>query len=247
MRRRTVIIGAVATVVAAVTLVWFVFFRDTAPPPVSLDEAVADVATTAPRADASTPVTTTPEGGSGLDGTGLDGTWVVGGGGSFVGYRVQEELANIGAATAVGRTEQITGELEIAGGVIEAIDIEIDMTTLVSDRSQRDAALRTRGLETETFPAAGFTLTDPVDLLGTPAIGEEISVTVTGDLTLHGTTNGIDIPVQAQLVDGNTIVAVGSIEIALADYAIEAPIGLSVLTIGDVGVVELQLTFTRST
>ena len=31
--------------------------------------------------------------------------------GSFVGFRVKEELAKIGAVTAVGRTDQVTGEL----------------------------------------------------------------------------------------------------------------------------------------
>ena len=35
--------------------------------------------------------------------------------GSFVGYRVEEELANVGAATAVGRTPDVTGGMTVAG------------------------------------------------------------------------------------------------------------------------------------
>jgi hypothetical protein len=52
------------------------------------------------------------------------------------------------------------------------------------------------------------------------------------------------VPLEAQLVDETTILVVDSVEIALADYAIEPPTGFSVLSVADVGLFEFQLTFT---
>ena len=54
----------------------------------------------------------------------LDGSWKVntsigtGATGSFVGYRVQEQLAGIGAHTAVGRTSNVTGSFTLQGTTV---------------------------------------------------------------------------------------------------------------------------------
>src|SRR5688572_1627644 len=77
----------------------------------------------------------------------LEGTWtVVDDGTSFVGYRVQEELAGIGATTAVGRTTAVAGSLTFDGEEITAVSIEADVSQLQSDQSRRDMALRQQAL-----------------------------------------------------------------------------------------------------
>ncbi len=48
--------------------------------------------------------------------------------GSFVGYRVQEELAGIGGQTAVGRTPDVTGSLTIEGTTLSAAQVTADLT-----------------------------------------------------------------------------------------------------------------------
>jgi len=68
-------------------------------------------------------------------------------------------------------------------------------------------------------------------------------VVANGALTLHGTTRDIAIALDAQFVDDASIVVVGSVEITLADFGIEAPTGFSVLSVDDVGVFEFQLRF----
>ena len=73
---------------------------------------------------------------------------------SFVGYRVQEVLAQIGSTTAVGRTPDVTGTLTIDGTTLTAVEIEADLTTLESDSGMRDGQLRRQGLETSQFPRA---------------------------------------------------------------------------------------------
>jgi polyisoprenoid-binding protein YceI len=256
MSRRTLLFGIIGALglVAVAAGGWYFFLRADAPPPVTLEDAVDAVTdTTAATPDgatattaAATPTTTATSGGDdGSTAGAVDGTGVVDPAPSFVGYRVGEELAGIGTTEAAGRTSDVTGGLTIDGSAITAVDVEANLTTLTSDDSNRDAALRTRGLETETFPTATFTLTSPIELGAPPAEGETISATAVGDLTLHGVTNSVELPIEGSLVDGGTIVVVGSMPVTMADYDIEPPTGLRVLSIEDVGTIELQLAFVR--
>ncbi len=176
----------------------------------------------------------------------LAGPWTLSAQGeSFVGYRIGEELANIGTTTAVGRTADIVASLEFDGETITSVIIEADLRTLRSDQSFRDSALRTRGIESDTFPFATFTLTEPIPIDALPSGEDTLSVTVQGALDLHGVTNSVSIALDGQLVDG-LVVVVGSTEIALADYDIEKPTGFRVLSIEDVGIMEFQLVFEPS-
>lgn len=176
----------------------------------------------------------------------LAGTWVLSGEGiSFVGYRIGEELANIGTTTAVGRTSDVVVSLEFDGEVITSVVIEADLRTLESDQSFRDSALRTRGIETDTYPFATFVLTEAIPIDALPIGEETLSATVRGTLELHGVTNAVIIALEGQYVDG-LVVVVGSTEIALADYDIEPPTGFRVLSIDDVGIMEFQLVLERS-
>ncbi len=176
----------------------------------------------------------------------LAGTWTISDRGvSFVGYRIGEELANIGTATAVGRTSDIVATLEFDGVMISAVTIEADLRTLKSDQGFRDSALRTRGLESDTYPFASFVLLEPIPIDALPVGDETLNVTVNGTLDLHGVTNPVSIALQGQYVDGLVVVA-GSTEIVLTDYDIEAPTGFRVLSIDEVGIMEFELVFERT-
>ncbi|MDH3541019.1 MAG: hypothetical protein OEP52_13525, partial [Acidimicrobiia bacterium] len=143
-RTKNLVIGGAIGLAVGVLAVWFFVFRDTAPPEASLEDAVGSVSSTTL--------------GSGSSGGSLDGAWTVdttiGGGvlddGSYVGYRVQEELATIGAKTAVGRTPALTGSFEFSGSTLTAAALTADLTQLTSDDSRRDGALRRQALETTT-------------------------------------------------------------------------------------------------
>jgi polyisoprenoid-binding protein YceI len=227
MSRRNMLVTALVALIVAGGAAWWFLLRSDAPPPASLDEAVAAVGS----------------GGTGIGGDGsLDGSWAVDQATSFAGYRIDEELAGIGAATAVGRTSEIDATLEFSGSSVTAAEITVDLTTLQSDRSQRDNAIRTRGLETQSFPTAAFTLTRSIDLGSIPAPGSSFTAVAEGDLSLHGVTRPVTLDLEGSRVD-DTVVIVGSTEIVLTDYDIEAPTGFSVLGIADTGLIELQLAF----
>jgi polyisoprenoid-binding protein YceI len=250
---------AVAAVVLAIIAagafgLWYVFLRPSGP------AAVADTNLVVPSAAASSSAGGVAASSGASVGSssapltgGVDGTWNVDTSlgsfsdftDSFVGYRVQEQLANIGGNTAVGRTPDVSGSLTIAGTRVTAVSVEANLTTLRSDDNRRDGQLSRQGLETGTFPTATFTLTSPIELGSVPADGAEIDVTASGQLTLHGQTKDVQIPLKAKL-SGSTIVVSGSLDIAFADYGISKPNSFAVLSIADTGTLELHLLFTKA-
>lgn len=163
---------------------------------------------------------------------------------SYAGYRVAEELANIGVTEAVGRTPRVTGSLEIDGSTVLSVEIEVDLPSIVSDRPQRDGLVLS-SLETDQFPSARFVLTEPLEIGDLPAEGEEVSFIASGDFTVHGVTR----PVLAALTAARTdeiIVVAGSFEIKFEDYGISPPRVAIVLSVADTATVEWILNFTRT-
>ena len=235
--------GAVVVLGAAALAGWWFLVRDDAPSEADIDAAgeTLDEATTPGPGDAS------------ADDAAVDGTWTVDSSvgsfadfsGTWAGYRFDEELVGIGGNTAVGRTPDVSGTMTVADGTVTAVDVEVDLTTLDSDSDRRDGALRSRGLESDRFPTATFGLTDPVPLPAGLTDGERATVTANGELTIHGVTNDAAVELQAEL-QGDNAVVVGSAPIALADYGIDPPTGLSVLSISDDGTFEFQLFFSKS-
>jgi polyisoprenoid-binding protein YceI len=219
----------------------YLFFRPAPPAAVGSSSAPGTSASVAPLVSGA--AGTLPPGG-------LAGTWTVDPSigsfsdfsSSFVGYRVDETLATNRANTAVGRTPDVTGSLVLDGTAITTVDVTADLTSLESDDDRRDGQLRRQAIETEQFPEAKFTLSTPIDLGSLPADGGTVQATATGQLTLHGVTKEIQVPVQASL-SGDVVTVTGSIEIAFADYDIDQPTSMLVLSIEDHGTIEFKLHF----
>jgi polyisoprenoid-binding protein YceI len=234
-------IGGAAVLVLALAGfgIWYFVFRDDSPPAVNIESATESL-------DSSESGKAQPE-------TAVDGTWTVDRTigtfadftSSFAGYRVQEELASIGAKTAVGRTPDVDGSFTIDGNEVPKAEFTVDLSTLKSDEDRRDGAIRDQAIETARFPTATFTLTKPIPLDEVPAEGKKISVDATGDLTLHGVTKEVTIPLEAQRT-GNVIAVTGQVDIPFADFDIAKPTSFAVLSIEDHGILEVQLFLTKN-
>lgn len=244
MKRSPLIVGIVAAVViagAAGVYGFVTLFLHPAPSAVSLDPGSSQPAAS---------IGTLPSGADATLSGGLDGSWSIDTSiGSFsdfsdswVGYRVDETLAGNRANTAVGRTPDVTGTLALSGTQITSVDITANLSTLQSDDDRRDGQLHRQALETDQFPQATFKLTTPIDLGTLPADGQTINVTATGELTLHGVTKTVQVPIEARL-SGDVVTVVGSIEIRFADFSVEQPVSFAVLSIDDHGTMEFQLHF----
>jgi len=246
--RLALVLFVLAAAVAAALGAWYLFGRGPAPSTVGLTAVpTASPAPSAPAAaDPATP------GASGTAPATLDGSWSVDTAigsfddfsGSFVGYRVLEELVGIGAATAVGRTPDVSGSLVLEGTTITAVEITADLTTLRSDSSMRDGQLGRQGLETDTHPTASFVLAEPIRLEALPDEGAPFTVSAVGDLTLHGQTRRVEVRLEA-LLSGGIVTVVGSLPIAFGDFGMTAPESMRVLSIDENGTMEFQLHLTK--
>jgi len=253
-RSRPLII--VAVLIAAVAIGGFVVYDqvlrgDSAAAltlPTAAPTSSASSATSAPSTAASSDPATSAAPAASSDGT-VAGTWNVTTG-SLAGYRVREQLASLSAESdAVGRTDQVTGSITLATSgsttTLTAATITVDTTSIASDESRRDNRMRDEGLQTDTYPTASFTLTQPVEVPAAALAGTASDLTLTGDLTLHGVTKSVQIPAKAQLVDGTVQVA-GSLSFPLSDYSIVAPnIGGFIVSIADNGTLEFLVNFTK--
>jgi polyisoprenoid-binding protein YceI len=227
----------------------FYFFGGSAPSEVDIDSAAAAVTTTAGTSTDETSVTT-----AAATTEGVDGTWTVDTSvgefsvtddtaATFAGFRVNEILDAIGETVAVGRTPNVAGSLEITDSTLDAAEITVDLTSIVSDRSRREGAIQ-RALNTTTNPEALFVLTEPIDLGTDAETGETVTATATGDLTINAVTKPVTIPIEAKLVDGRILVT-GSLDLVFADYNVETPSAPIVLSLENEGVMEFQLWFVR--
>ena len=245
-------LAALAVLAVAGFAAWFLFLRDDGPAEVSTDsalEALASRTATSAPSGANTPSasgqTPTSAGQTpGSSGGGLNGAWTVDTSvQSFVGYRVQEELVGSGGTTAVGRTTGVSGGFTVSGSKASAATITADMTQLKSSESLRDGQLRNQGIEFGRFPTATFKLAD-TDIPAAVAAGTTTQMTLKGELTLHGVTKAIEMPAEVTFKDG-TLVVVGQVQIAFADYNIKKPTSAKVASIEDKGVMEVQLFFKK--
>jgi polyisoprenoid-binding protein YceI len=187
-------------------------------------------------------------------GTGsLDGRWDVNttlgslsdGTATFAGYRVQEQLVGVGGHTAVGRSTKISGTMTLTGAVISNVEITVDMTALTSDNDARDGQLTHQAIQTDSFPTSTFKTTAPINLGSLPPEGTSVSVNAVGDLTLHGVTKSVTIPLQA-VRQGGIIAVAGSLPIVFSDWNIQKPNSFSVLSVDDHGIMELHVLFTHA-
>jgi polyisoprenoid-binding protein YceI len=233
---RLVIVGVVVLVLA-LGGGWLLFAARTSdsPPPAALDPAP-----TTASGDAT--------GTSQADGTATpDGTWQVSDDGkSFVGYRVKEQLAFLDSPNeAVGRSNAVTGTMEVAGDTVQQVRIEADLTQLTSDEGRRDNAIRQRGLESERYPTATLELAEPIQLASPPVQGQDVRGRGKGRLTVHGVTREVDLDLTGRW-SGSTIQVVGQLPVKMTDFQIEPPRFGPVVSIEDSLAVDFNLVFERA-
>ena len=207
LKNLRVLLIAVVALAAIFAVSYFALFDTQSPPELSLQTRGSTEAQAPPTGD-------------------LAGTWTVADG-SVAGYRVREKLAALPAPSdAVGRTGAITGEVTIAQrsaafNVADA-NFTVDVSQLKSNDDRRDNKIRTIGLETDKFPEAKFVAAGPIRIPGEAVAGEAVTVPVEGDLTLHGVTNKVSIPLRVQR-DGAQIRLVGNYEFGWSDFGMTAP------------------------
>ncbi len=246
MRRQLLIpIGGVALLAIAGGAGAYVYFFSglrTSPQPLALSSPAASASATAPPPSASTATTPT-----------LAGTWQVGAG-SLAGYRVKEQfVGQTSSHDAVARTSSITGSLTIArsGGTYQltAVSITVQLAGLASvdqvagyNVTNRDRLVM-GALDVGQFPTAVFQAQSVTVPAGADS-GQAVSISVPGQLTIHGVTKTVTATVQLQ-VSGSTAQAAGSLAISMSDYGISPP-RAPFTTVQTAVTIEFKMSLTRT-
>lgn len=223
-RRRLLIAGIVLVPVLAFASVYQLFFTPDSPPPLTLRaQATGPQAPVAP------------------------GSWTIAPG-SVAGYRVREKLLRLPASNdAVGRTEAITGGLNLALGqagsivIDRGLRVDVDVATLKSDAERRDDHMRTMAIETDLYPTATFVTTSDIVVPSDLVNGGRARLVARGDLTLHGVTRSVEIPFDTQ-VAGGLIEVVGSYSFGWDLFQMEQP-NLNYVTVESDPTLEFHLLF----
>jgi polyisoprenoid-binding protein YceI len=171
----------------------------------------------------------------------VDGTWHVGKG-SQVGYRVQEVLVGQNT-TAVGRSSTVSGSITISGTAVTAGSFTVDMASVVSDQSGRNANFDGRIMDVATYPTSTLKLTAPIALGTIPAVGATTTYDATGDLTMHGVTKPVIFTVSAEHVSTG-IDVLADIPIEFSNWNIQNPSVGGLVTTADNGTLEALLHLT---
>ncbi|GAA1498660.1 YceI family protein [Paeniglutamicibacter kerguelensis] len=169
------------------------------------------------------------------------GTWTIGTG-SYAGYRLDEVL-NGSDVTVTGRTEDVSGSLTVQDNTLTDAKLALKVDTITTDSDRRDSYFRTSAIDTSQHPEATFTLTDPVELIGS-ADGTTQTFSITGDLTINGQTRTITANVQSAFSDGAAQL-VGQIPVTWAEFGVAAP-DLGFVSVEDSGFIEFSLDVTQN-
>jgi polyisoprenoid-binding protein YceI len=172
----------------------------------------------------------------------VSGTWNVGPG-SQTGYRVQEVLVGQNS-TAVGRTSKIWGSLTISGTSVTQGTFTVDMASVVSDQSERNAQFDGRIMDVNQYPTATVVLTSPITLGTLSPVGTMKQYKAQATLTMHGVTKSVSFTVTAERI-GSTIDVLADVPITFSDWNIANPSVGGFVTTADNGTLEVLLDLTR--
>ena len=157
--------------------------------------------------------------------TEMDGTWTVlnrqGKNYTSAGFTFDELLPGDARNTS-GSTTDVSGEMVIESGTLTSGEVTVDLTNIVTDRDVRDVNVRRKILNTDTYPEAYFTLTEPADVSSLPEDGTTGTVKLTGDLTIRGVTNEITQEFTV-LRTGDHVIVHADIPFNRLDYGVETP------------------------
>ncbi|MFI7003606.1 YceI family protein [Nocardia sp. NPDC050175] len=171
----------------------------------------------------------------------IAGSWTVGSG-TDARWATDDTL--LGQTTrVVGRTNDVSGTIQIDGLAITSGRIVVNMQTAVCN-CMHDSAYNEM-LETAKFPTATFVLTSPIVFPSVPASGSVSSVPAAGQFTIHGVTRDVSFTFETTQV-GARLAFKAEIPVEPADYSIQPPISNNPLaSIGNTAI-ELLIAFDRS-
>jgi polyisoprenoid-binding protein YceI len=159
-------------------------------------------------------------------------------------FKITEDGKNYASFTSEATLETINGRTSKVGGTIVAdpakpeastTEIVIDLPSIDTGISMRNDHFRSAGfMDTEKFPTATFKSVSISSPVKTIDANKPVELKITGDMTIHGVTKRITVPVRVVWIPeseltkssrgpGDFVHASTNFAIKLADYGIPVP------------------------
>lgn len=146
--------------------------------------------------------------------------------GSSAKYVVREKLAALPVSSdAVGTTSDITGDLYLTPSGLatgQTSAFKVDLRTLKTDEALRDRFVRDMTLQAGRFPFAEFTVTSITPFPANYVEGTEVSVNITGNMTIHGVTKPLTFTSKARRA-GGSLTGIADVDFKMSDFNITPP------------------------
>src|SRR5258708_24674776 len=136
-----------------------------------------------------------------------------------------------------GKTSDVSGTIvaDPANAAASSVQVTINIDSLDTGNGLRNKEMRERYLETTKFGTATFksvSVTGPASI----APNQPADINVIGDMTLHGVTRRMTIPVRVVLIPDGRIHATTNFKIHMPDFGISVPHNILVTVNDDVPV-----------
>ncbi|HUC14213.1 MAG TPA: YceI family protein, partial [Acidimicrobiales bacterium] len=148
-------------------------------------------------------------------------------------------------STAVGRTEELWGSVDLAGTSVTKASFNVNMASVESDQSMRNAQFDGRIMDVSDYPTAKFVLTQPISLAGGLVTGGSMQYSATGTLKMHGVTKSVTFPVSVEVTSGGAVYVLADVPIVFANWGISNPSIAGFVTTQSSGTLEVLLHLVR--
>lgn len=169
---------------------------------------------------------------------------------SEVRFNIYEEL-NGAPFTVVGKTNQLAGDVVVDfanPNASQVGEIRIDLRSLRTDNGNRDNAIRGRILQSaqDQYQFGTF---KPTDIIGLPSgavsVGDTITFTLVGDLTLVATTRSVSFEVTLTVESDTRLKGSGVAVVDYNDFNLRIPSVPSVANVADEVTLEIDFVALR--
>lgn len=163
--------------------------------------------------------------------------------GSEVRFQLDEDLRGL-RNTVVGTTNQVAGQLSVDLADLSQAQvgvIQINARTLTTDSSMRNRTMQNQILDAGTYEFITFTPTGIQGLPASATVGESISFTIVGDLTIRDITQPVTFDVQATAVSDRQITGTAAAVVNRTDFGLGIPSVPGVANVDEQ--VQLSITF----
>ena len=154
--------------------------------------------------------------------------------------------------TVVGATSELAGQFVLDLEDLtqtQFSDFVVNARTFVTGSSNRDRAIRgpiILNSATDEFEFITFSVKEALGLDGSAGLGDTLTFTLVGDLTIRDQTNEVEFEVTATLVDASTVDGTATADVLRSDFGIGIPNVPSVADVTDEVTLQLEFVATSS-